>query len=198
MRASVAKVEKKDFTWLIIIILIAGPLIVEFGWGVTIYNGSHDSIISAQKFMSEKFGLKLYENIKEIKINPNKDKEENKTSFIYQALNEETNQSEINYGTTKDIAISEIVHLINSNTFYLILCAILYNFINIYKIFILSMTVFSANYISSTLSYIFQSPKPYMAFYKIKSAVIFNEWGSPNTQIVVLVSFNLSLYFIFK
>lgn len=194
MRASVAKVEKKDFTWLIIIILIAVPLIVEFGWGVTIYNGSHDSIISAQKFMSEKFGLKLYENIKEIKINPNKDKEENKTSFIYQALNEEANQSEINYGTTKDIAISEFVHLINSNAFYLILCAILYNFINIYKIFILSMTVFSANYISSTLSYIFQSPKPYMAFYKIKSAVIFNEWGSPNNQIVVLVSFNLSLY----
>ena len=192
MKASVSKVEKKDFTWIIILVLIAVPLFVEFKYGETIYNGSYESIISAQNFMSDKFGLKLYENIEEIKINPNKDKEENRSSYIYHVLNEEKN--EINYGTTKDIAISEIIHLINSNTFYLILCGILYNYINIYKVFILSMTVFSANYISSTLSYIFQSPKPYMAFYKIKSAVIFNEWGSPNTQIVVLVSFNLSLY----
>jgi len=33
-----------------------------------------------------------------------------------------------------------------------------------------------------------------MVFYKIKPGVIFNEWGSPNAQIMVLVSFSLSLY----
>ena len=192
---SSTKVEKKDFTWLIVIILIAVPLIVEFGWGENLYNSSHESIISAQEFMSDNFGLKLYDE--EIKNSPNKDKDENENSYIY---NEETNNNKIlksnenNDGTTKSIVISEIIHLINSNAFYLILCGILYNFVNIYKVFILSMTVFSANYISSTLSYIFQSPKPYMAFYKIKSVVIFNEWGSPNNQIVVLVSFSLSLY----
>ena len=63
-----------------------------------------------------------------------------------------------------------------------------------YKVFILSMTVFSANFVSATLSYIFHSPKPYMPFYKIKSAVVFNEWSNQNNQIVVLVSFGFSLY----
>ena len=33
-----------------------------------------------------------------------------------------------------------------------------------------------------------------MAFYKIKPIVNFNEWGSPNTQILVLVSFAFCLY----
>ena len=56
------------------------------------------------------------------------------------------------------------------------------------------MTIFLANFISSTLSYIFQFPKPYMAFYKIKSVVFFNEWGSPNNQIVLLISFGCTFY----
>lgn len=56
------------------------------------------------------------------------------------------------------------------------------------------MTIFLSNFVSSTLSFIFHSPKPYMAFYKIKPIVNFNEWGSPNTQILVLASFALSLY----
>jgi hypothetical protein len=33
-----------------------------------------------------------------------------------------------------------------------------------------------------------------MAFYKIKPAVVFNEWASPNNQIVVLITFGLCLY----
>ena len=48
------------------------------------------------------------------------------------------------------------------------------------------MTIFISNFLSSILSYIFQFPKPYMAFYKVKSVVFFNEWGSPNNQIVLL------------
>ena len=206
MRAKVHKTQKRDFTWIIILILIAVPLILEFAIGESLYNNSHESIISAQQFMAEKFGLKLYESIEETKILPNQnenDDEKNKTnnlnifdSFINEELNENKNQenTEIDLGTTKDIFVSEFIHLINSNSFYLIISALLYNFVNIYKIFILSMTVFSANYVSTTLSYIFHSQKPYMAFYRIKSAVIFNEWGSPNNQIVVLISFGLSLY----
>ena len=206
MRAKVHITQKRDFTWIIILILIAVPLILEFAIGENLYNNSHESIVSAQKFMSDTFGLKLYESIEEYKLLPNQNEnenEKNKTvnmnifdSFINEEVYENKNpeNTEIDLGSTKDIFTSEIIHLINSNSFYLILCALLYNFVNIYKVFILSMTVFSANYVSTTLSYIFHSPKPYMAFYRIKSAVIFNEWGSPNNQLVVLISFGLSLY----
>lgn len=166
MKAKVQKVQKKDFTWLIILILIAIPIIVEFAVGEALYNNSHQSILNAQKFMAEKLGLQMFEDTQDTQLK----------------------------GTTKDIVFTEIVHLINSNAFYLILCAIIYNYANVYKVFVLAMTVFSANYVSITLSFIFHSPKPYMAFYKIKSGIVFNEWGSPNTQIVVLVSFFLSLY----
>lgn len=207
MRAAVQKVEKRDYTWIIVLVLIAVPLIVEFLAGEELYNKSYDSIIDAQEFMVDNFKLKLFENI-EInltEINSTKEEKENNSSsgnstqmnnYFYSFLNEndKTKESESDKGGTKDVLTSEIIHLINSNIFYLILCAILYNFINTYKIFILAMTVFSANFISSTLSYIFQSPKPYMAYYKIKSGVVFNEWSSPNNQIVVLISFGFSLY----
>ena len=202
MRASVHKIQKRDYTWIIILVLIAVPLIVEFAVGEKLYNKSYDSIISAQKFMSKNFNLKLYEN-KEIKLSS---ETKEKFNFFYSFLSEENNSleptdptdqkdsSETNENSTKDVLTSEILHLINSNGFYLIICGILLNFINIYKVYILSMTVFSANFVSATLSYIFHSPKPYMAFYKIKSAIVFNEWSSPNNQIVVLVSFSFSLY----
>ena len=74
-------------------------------------------------------------------------------------------------------------------------CALFYLiFRNFYKIFILYMAKILANFLSFTLSYIFQFPKPYIAFYKIKSVVFFNEWGSHNNQIVILISFACSFY----
>ena len=188
MRVAVQKEHKRDYTWIIILVLIAVPLIVEFAAGEILYNKSYDSIISAQEFMSKNFKLKLYEN-KDIKLYSFLEEEKNETDPSRQ-----TDSTDINENSAKDVVTSEILHLINSNGFYLIICGILLNFVNIYKVFILSMTVFSANFVSATLSYIFHSPKPYMAFYKIKSAVVFNEWSSPNNQIVVLVSFGFSLY----
>lgn len=201
MKAAVQKVERRDYTWIIVLVLIAVPLIVEFLAGEDLYNNSYDSIIDAQEFMVDNFKLKLFEYI-EINL-ANRSEEYKDTSYrnlkemddyIYSFLKENEEYKESEKGGTKDVLTSEIIHLINSNNFYLILCAILFNFINMYKVFILAMTVFSANFISSTLSYIFHSPKPYMAYYKIKSGVVFNEWSSPNNQIVVLVSFGFSLY----
>jgi hypothetical protein len=72
--------------------------------------------------------------------------------------------------------------------------AITYNFVNIYKIFVLTYSIFLANFISSTLGFIFHSPRPYMYYFSIKPVIMFNEWGSPNNQIVVLISFSLSFY----
>ena len=65
---------------------------------------------------------------------------------------------------------------------------------NVYKIFLLYITIFLSNLLSSTLSYLYQFPKPYMAFYKVKSVVFFNEWASPNNQLVLLIAFGGSFY----
>lgn len=210
MRATVVETKKKDYTWLIIIGLLLISILFEFIAGQALYNASHDSILSAQDFMKNTLNLKIFYDEIESKNEGKKDeipdeKKDNNTDlkmdYLYSFLEEENqtidnNTKKINsdQDNKSKVFISEFIHLINSNVFYLILCAIFFCFVNIYKVFILSMTVFCTNFISSTLSYIFHSPKPYMVFYKIKPGVIFNEWGSPNAQIMVLVSFSLSLY----
>jgi hypothetical protein len=205
MKAGIQKVKNKDFTWLIILILIAVPIIIEYSVGEDLYNDSHDSILDAQEFMVDHFDLKMFEYV-DIPIMPIPLPTKStptplpiSNSFLYSFLDEAENDTDnftiiqdINIG--KNVFASEFIHLINSNGFYFFLSGLLYNFMNIYKIFILFMTVFSSNYISASLSYIFQSPKPYMAFFKIKPATIFNEWGCPNAQIVTLVSYGFSLY----
>ena len=62
MRATNIKEEKKDFWWLVILILIVLPVTFEFFFGQKLFNASHDTIISAQKFMYEKFNLKYYQH----------------------------------------------------------------------------------------------------------------------------------------
>ena len=199
MRATISQTKKKDFSKLIILCLIIISLVFEYFAGDALFNGSHDSILSAQKFFSETFNIALYDESKITKLNPSEDKQI-KMEYLISFLNNndtsddeaKNNKSEKNL--SNGILATEVIHLINTNIFYLILCAILFCFVNVYKVYILSMTIFLSNFVSSTLSFIFHSPKPYMAFYKIKPIVIFNEWGSPNTQILVLVSFALSLY----
>ena len=57
MRAAVQKVEKRDYTWIIVLVLIAVPLTLEFLVGEELYNKSYDSIIDAQEFMVKNFKL---------------------------------------------------------------------------------------------------------------------------------------------
>lgn len=199
MRATISQTKKRDFSKLILICLIINSLVFEFFAGDALFNGSHDSILSAQKFFSETFNIALFDESKVTKLNPSEDTQINIEYLISFLNNNETSDDEaknnkIQKNLNNEILATEVIHLINTNVFYLILCAVLFCFVNIYKVYILSMTIFLSNFVSSTLSFIFHSPKPYMAFYKIKPIVNFNEWGSPNTQILVLASFALSLY----
>ena len=199
MRATISQTKKRDFSKLILICLIIISLVFEFFAGDALFNGSHDSILSAQKFFSETFNIALFDESKVTKLNPSEDTQINIEYLISFLNNNETSDDEaknnkIQKNLNNEILATEVIHLINTNVFYLILCAVLFCFVNIYKVYILSMTIFLSNFVSSTLSFIFYSPKPYMAFYKIKPIVNFNEWGSPNTQILVLASFALSLY----
>ena len=191
MRATVHEVKKKNFTWIGVLVILIAPIVVEILWGEKLYNLTHDHIISSQAFMLKITKLKVYNNTEEdIQIRPENETKPNSTQLL-SYLDE---SSENNKSNATEVFMTEFIHFINSNGFYIFLCSILYNFINIYKVFILYMTIFLANFLSSTLSYIFQFPKPYMAFFKIKSVAFFNEWGSPNNQIIVLISFACSFY----
>lgn len=196
MRATIHQVQKKNYTWIFALILLIVPLVIEFIWGEDLYNITHDDIEKAQKFMYDTTNLKVFDNSEDILNSNTSDKNDsmhNKTllNYLTSFLDESSDKSN---SVTNDIFFTEFIHVINSNAFYILLCAFLYNFMNVYKIFILYITIFLANFLSSTLSYIFQFPKPYMAFYKIKSVVFFNEWGSPNNQLVLLIAFGCSFY----
>ena len=170
MRATINEVQKKNYTWIIVLILIIVPMVLEFFFGEYLYNITHDDIIKSQEFTYEKLNLKVFDNSED---SPGKNNEDSISS---------------------DIFITEFFHVINSNGFYIFLVAFLYNFMNVYKIFLLYITIFLSNLLSSTLSYLYQFPKPYMAFYKVKSVVFFNEWASPNNQLVLLIAFGGSFY----
>ena len=136
MRATINQVQKRNYTWIIVLILIIGPVVLELTLGDRLYNATHDDIVKAQEFSSKNLNLEVFDN--------SKDKPDY-TSPI------------------SDIFISEFLHAINSNAFYILLCAFLYNFMNVYKIFLLYMTIFLSNLLSSVLSYLFQFPKPYIS-----------------------------------
>ena len=192
MRATIHEVKKKNFTWIIVLALLILPIIVEILWGEFLYNESHDHIQDSQSFMFNLTKLRVYKDTtdEEIQTIPENETKPNSTQLL--SYLDET--SENNKSNATEVFMTEFIHIINSNGFYIFICSLLYNFINIYKIFILYMTIFLANFVSSTLSYIFQFPKPYMAYFKIKSVAFFNEWGSPNNQIILLISFACSFY----
>ena len=191
MKETIHQVQKKNYVWIIALVLLVVPIVVEFLWGEDLYNKTHDDIEKAQKFMYDTTNLKAFDNSEDITKNNNPSPNVTRFYYFNSYLDESSDKKE---SVTNEVFFTEFIHVINSNAFYILLCAFLYNFMNVYKIFILYITIFLSNFLSSTLSYIFQFPKPYMAFYKIKSVVFFNEWGSPNNQLVLLIAFGCSLY----
>ena len=209
MRATIQQKAATNKKWIIPLVILIGSILIESFFGNDLFYHSYDSIIGVQDFLYEKMHFEIFNN----KYNPNNENEDdgkndtNVNSTLYQFFLDENEEEQkiILKKDTKDIGnfvkevdgkiiFSEVVHFFNTNTFFIMICAIAYNFLNIYKIFVLTYTIFLSNFISSTLCFIFHSPRPYMSYYSIKPIIMFNEWGSPNTQIVVLISFSLAFY----
>ena len=195
MRATIQKKESSNKKWIIPLIIFIGSILFEYCLGNILFYHSYYSIIGVQDFLNEKMGLSIFDN----SYNATADNEINPKTDDY------SESGKIEKDIEKDIAkfvidvdgniiFSEVIHFLNTNTFYIMICAISYNFVNVYKVLVLTNTIFLANFISSTLCFIFHSPRPYMAYFSIKPVIMFNEWGSPNTQIIVLISFYLSFY----
>lgn len=202
MRATIQEKEVANKKWLIPLIIFISSLLFEIFLGNTLFYHSHNSIISVQSFLNEKLGLKMFNNTYDPSKEINKEvqqnillnyisfeQSENQTNKYYLKTDEQ-NSTKIEEGTI----FSEVIHFFNTNLFFIIICAIAYNFVNIYKVFVLAYTIFLANFICSTLCFILHKPRPYMVYYSIKPAVMFNEWGSPDTQVVTLIAFSLTLY----
>ena len=190
MRATVQQKEVTSKKWMIPLIIFICSIVFEILLGNTLFYNSYNPIRRLQKFFSEKLHMEIFNNDNEQNL-PKAD------SLIsnYLSFQEEGNNTDIEENTITGTSIfSETINFFNTNLFLFIICAITYNFVNIYKIFILTYTIFLSNFICSTLCFIFHTPRPYMVYYSIKGAVMFNEWGSPDTQVATLIAFSLAFY----
>lgn len=196
MRATVQTKETNNKKWIIPLVIFIGSIVFEKSLGDTLFYKSYSSIIGVQDFLNEKVGLSIFNN-------SYNSSEENKTNTTNSTTggNGEEKEKDIKEDIEDfvkqvdgKIFFSELIHFLNANTFYIILCFIMYNFVNVYKVFVLANAVFLANFISSTLCFIIHYPRPYMEYFSIKPVIMFNEWGSPNTQIIVLIAFYLSFF----
>lgn len=190
MRATVQVKEVTSKKWMIPLIIFICSIIFEILLGNTLFYHSYNSIRGVQKFFNEKLHMEIFNNDNDKNL-----QQENILINNYLSFQKEGNNTNIEEDTITGTSIfSEIINFFNTNLFLLIISAIAYNFVNIYKIFILTYTIFLSNFICSTLCFIFHTPRPYMVYYSIKGAVMFNEWGSPDTQVATLIAFSLAFY----
>lgn len=82
----------------------------------------------------------------------------------------------------------------NLNMFYIICCVLVYNFLNAYKSFILILSIFFSNFLSSFLCFIYHCPRPYMVYHGIQPYFKLTDWGYPSTQIVTMIAFFCTFY----
>ena len=70
MRATIHQVQKKNYTWIIVLILFVIPIVVELLWGEILFNETHESIVSAQSFMFNLTKLKAFDISEDTNIKP--------------------------------------------------------------------------------------------------------------------------------
>lgn len=190
MRASTGVKKITNNKWISPIIILIIAICIESFLGNYLFYLSHDYIIKTQDFLNEKLGLTLFDNKVE-KVSPSP---EGKVSFPKNGDDPISRIDDFVSQVNGNIIFSEVMHFFNTNIFFLIVCAFLYNFVNVYKIFVLTTSIFLGNFISSTLAFIYHTPRPFMVYYSIKPVFMTNDWGSPDTQMVILVSFALVLF----
>ena len=171
MRATIQVREKFKRKWIVPLIIFICSIIFEYFLGNLLFYHSYGSIMGLQKFMNENLKLSIFNNTYN-RNDDNKKIEEEEGSAIF----------------------CEIIQFLNSNLFYVMVCAIVSNLVNLYKVTVLIYSLFFANFISSTLCFILHAPRPFMSYFSIKPAIMYNDWGSPDNRIVVLISFYLTFY----
>lgn len=89
-----------------------------------------------------------------------------------------------------------ISKLMTSNICHFFMAYLFYNFMNIYKTFILLCSIYVSTFLSTFLSLILLSPRPYMTRGTIVPIWIKTDWGNPNNSITTTISFYCTLFFV--
>ena len=90
-----------------------------------------------------------------------------------------------------------VINVITSNFTYIFITLLSYNFINGYKCFILMLSIFFSNYLSSLLALIYRCPRPYMVNAHLVPYLQFSDWGYPDNRLMTLVAFYSSFFSVF-
>ena len=131
MRATVQVKEVTSKKWMIPLIIFICSIIFEILLGNTLFYHSYNSIRGVQKFFNEKLHMEIFNNDNDKNL-----QQENILINNYLSFQKEGNNTNIEEDTITGTSIfSEIINFFNTNLFLLIISAIAYNFVNIYKIF---------------------------------------------------------------
>lgn len=154
----------KQYLLIPLISLVGAILIMIFGQD-SMYNKSIDIIIRTQNNFNKLFGIE----------------------------EDATDEKKIE-GTFPRNMVFWVFSVLSSNYFYFFFLSLIYNFINVYKTFVLALSIYFGNLVSSLVGLICHQPRPYMVNYNILPFIREAEWGQPSPQVVVAISFYFSLW----
>ena len=101
-------------------------------------------------------------------------------------------------GSDKKCAARDIIfwvfYALTGNYFYFVFLGLIYNFVNVYKAFVLALSIYIGNLVSALMGLIYHAPRPFMVNYNIVPYIKVGEWGQPNSSLIVAIAFNCTLY----
>lgn len=93
----------------------------------------------------------------------------------------------------------KIMSILGSDKFFLLLVLIFYNYVNVYKTFLLSSIILISSYIANFLKMIYMEPRPYWISLNIEPLMCEGGWGNPSGHALTSTAVYLTIWkFIFS
>lgn len=96
------------------------------------------------------------------------------------------------------LKIAKFISYLGSSVTMIPIIVLVYNWANVYKTFVLSMSYFLSTLLVSLMKMIYRSPRPYFVSEKILSLGCEGGWGNPSGHALCSTVFYLTLWEIFK
>lgn len=176
--------------WIIPLLVFIIPLIIDHFVRDSVYKYSLQTIYKYQA----KFESLLIKPSNDTSTNTNNQPETSNiiTDFLFRSQSD--NAVDDNQTSAGIRILYKTLSIFYSNLFFMLLCLVIYNFLNVYKTFILTLSIFFSNYLSSFLCFIYRQPRPYMVNSKITPLFLFTDWGYPDNKIMTSVAFFATFY----
>ena len=176
--------------WISPLLVFIIPLIIDHFVRDSVYKYSLQTIYKYQA----KFESLLIKPSNDTSTNTNNQPETSNiiTDFLFRSQSD--NAVDDNQTSAGIRILYKTLSIFYSNLFFMLLCLVIYNFLNVYKTFILTLSIFFSNYLSSFLCFIYRQPRPYMVNSKITPLFLFTDWGYPDNKIMTSVAFFATFY----